>query len=169
MWPFTIFKKIDNIANTFSRIDARDMKYLREEQRIEKKLKELELKIIEINNNIEIIKEELFGNGQRLLQLLDKKQVDYNTVKVFDFNGKEIDENESPEKVIDVWCIEPHECEDYSYCVVRDYNEALKIAKRTLEGLTNQLDTKENSGVNVYLFSKKMTVKEYNDILLNTH
>lgn len=76
-----------------------------------------------------------------------------------DYQGHEIVGEESPDKAIKVWCIEPHQDDEYDYCIVRDYYKAIKIAQSTVAWLMDMCDDDETIEVKIWV--KTMPLGDY--------
>ncbi len=83
-----------------------------------------------------------------------------------DHEGKEITEQESPDKIIKVWCISPHQQDEYAYCVERDYHKAIKIAKDTVEYLMDSTGSDEKIEVKIWVI--EMRLCDYLEIIENS-
>lgn len=76
-----------------------------------------------------------------------------------DYNGREITKPESPDDMINVWCIEPATRSEGDYLVVRDYQSAVEIAQLTVEALMDDDDNK--MPLHIKIWTERMRKGDY--------
>jgi len=76
-----------------------------------------------------------------------------------DYHGKPVPDNESPDKIIDVWEIEPSLDTSYDYVTIRSYQDAVEYAKQVVEELMDNLE--QEFPIKIEIRKGEMTVGAY--------
>jgi len=76
-----------------------------------------------------------------------------------DFEGKDVEENELPDKVITVWEIEPSLDPSFTHVVIRCYGDAVRYAQIVVERLMDDENTELPVSVNIS--QREIALQEY--------
>jgi hypothetical protein len=60
-------------------------------------------------------------------------------MKNTDWEGKDVQPNESPETMIRVWCVSPHTDGSYDYCIMRSWDQVCDFIRETAESHLDEM------------------------------
>lgn len=80
-----------------------------------------------------------------------------------DFHGRPITRDESPDETIHVWCISPMPRGDGDYRIVRCYQDAVAIAKTTVEDLMDDPDIE--MPIEIKIWVESMRKSDYDELM----